>query len=185
MPMAGSTSFKEDFNTKGAGQFGSGWAWVIKDSSGALKVVSTPNQDNPLMDDAKEKGTPILGNDVWGTRLLSDVQERSSRVSQGLVGHRELGRGRQALRRGVGAYSLSRREREGATAGRGRVRAHHFYPSSSTPGNSTSLPMGESIQPSGGTSVTASPSRFRPCFISIGTFAMANSSVMTTQPGNL
>ena len=61
----GLDKLKEDFNTKGAGQFGSGWAWVIKDSSGALKVTSTPNQDNPLMDDAKEKGTPILGNDVW------------------------------------------------------------------------------------------------------------------------
>ena len=56
---------KEEFNTKGAGQFGSGWAWVIKDAGGALKVTSTPNQDNPLMDDAKEPGTPILGNDVW------------------------------------------------------------------------------------------------------------------------
>jgi len=61
----GLDKLKEDFNTKGAGQFGSGWAWVIVDGSGALKVVSTPNQDNPLMDDAKDKGIPILGNDVW------------------------------------------------------------------------------------------------------------------------
>jgi Fe-Mn family superoxide dismutase len=63
--FGGLDKLKDDFNTKGAGQFGSGWAWVIADSSGALKVVSTPNQDNPLMDDAKDKGTPILGNDVW------------------------------------------------------------------------------------------------------------------------
>ncbi len=56
---------KEEFNTKGAGQFGSGWAWLITDGSGKLKVVSTPNQDNPLMDIAAEKGTPLLGNDVW------------------------------------------------------------------------------------------------------------------------
>jgi Fe-Mn family superoxide dismutase len=56
---------KEEFNTKGAGQFGSGWAWLIADDSGKLKVTSTPNQDNPLMDDAKEPGTPLLGNDVW------------------------------------------------------------------------------------------------------------------------
>ncbi|MEG3167249.1 superoxide dismutase [Sphingomonas sp. LB3N6] len=56
---------KEEFNTKGAGQFGSGWAWLISDASGKLKVTSTPNQDNPLMDDAKEPGTPLLGNDVW------------------------------------------------------------------------------------------------------------------------
>ena len=61
----GLDKLKDDFNTKGAGQFGSGWAWVIVDARGALKVVSTPNQDNPLMDDAKDKGTPILGNDVW------------------------------------------------------------------------------------------------------------------------
>ncbi len=61
----GLDKLKEDFNTKGAGQFGSGWAWVIVDASGKLAVTSTPNQDNPLMDDAKDKGTPILGNDVW------------------------------------------------------------------------------------------------------------------------
>ena len=57
--------FKEEFAKAGATRFGSGWAWVIVDDSGALKVTSTPNQDNPLMDDAKEPGTPILGNDVW------------------------------------------------------------------------------------------------------------------------
>ena len=61
----GLDKLKEDFNAKGVGQFGSGWAWLIADRAGALKVTSTPNQDNPLMDDAKEPGTPILGNDVW------------------------------------------------------------------------------------------------------------------------
>ncbi len=63
--FGGLDKLKEEFNTKGAGQFGSGWAWVIADSDGKLKVVSTPNQDNPLMDDAKDKGAPILANDVW------------------------------------------------------------------------------------------------------------------------
>jgi Fe-Mn family superoxide dismutase len=63
--FGGLDKLKEEFNTKGAGQFGSGWAWVITDASGKLSVTSTPNQDNPLMDDAKEKGTPVLGNDVW------------------------------------------------------------------------------------------------------------------------
>jgi Fe-Mn family superoxide dismutase len=63
--FGGLDKLKEEFNTKGAGQFGSGWAWVIADADGKLKVTSTPNQDNPLMDDAKDKGTPILGNDVW------------------------------------------------------------------------------------------------------------------------
>ena len=61
----GLDKLKEDFNTKGAGQFGSGWAWVIADNQGKLKVTSTHNQDNPLMDVVEEKGTPILGNDVW------------------------------------------------------------------------------------------------------------------------
>lgn len=63
--FGGLEKLKEEFNTRGVGQFGSGWAWLIADGSGKLKVTSTPNQDNPLMDDAKERGTPILGNDVW------------------------------------------------------------------------------------------------------------------------
>lgn len=56
--------FKEKFNTAGATRFGSGWAWLlVKD--GKLEISSTPNQDNPLMDVAEVKGTPILGVDVW------------------------------------------------------------------------------------------------------------------------
>ena len=69
----GLDKLKEDFNGKGAGQFGSGWAWVIKDSGGALKVTSTPNQDNPLMDDAKGKGRAYPRQRRVGTRILSDV----------------------------------------------------------------------------------------------------------------
>lgn len=57
-------AFKEKFNAAGATRFGSGWAWlIVKD--GKLEVSSTPNQDNPLMDVAEVKGTPILGCDVW------------------------------------------------------------------------------------------------------------------------
>ena len=63
--FGGLDKLKDEFNTKGAGQFGSGWAWLIADDAGKLKVTATPNQDNPLMDDAKEPGTPLLGNDVW------------------------------------------------------------------------------------------------------------------------
>lgn len=56
--------FKEKFNNAGMTRFGSGWAWlIVKD--GKLEVSSTPNQDNPLMDVADVKGTPILGCDVW------------------------------------------------------------------------------------------------------------------------
>ncbi|MEX0811836.1 MAG: superoxide dismutase [Chitinophagales bacterium] len=57
--------FKEKFSSAAATRFGSGWAWLIVKSDGSLAVTSTPNQDNPLMDLADEKGTPILGLDVW------------------------------------------------------------------------------------------------------------------------
>lgn len=55
---------KEKVNAAGTTRFGSGWAWlIVKD--GKLEVTSTPNQDNPLMDIAEVKGTPVLGIDVW------------------------------------------------------------------------------------------------------------------------
>lgn len=57
-------AFKEKFNAAGATRFGSGWAWLSV-NGGKLEVSSTPNQDNPLMDVAETKGTPILGADVW------------------------------------------------------------------------------------------------------------------------
>jgi Fe-Mn family superoxide dismutase len=52
--------FKDKFEAAGAGQFGSGWAWLVLDG-GALAVTSTPNQDNPV----SEGKVPLLGNDVW------------------------------------------------------------------------------------------------------------------------
>ncbi|MGQ7853273.1 superoxide dismutase [Pedobacter psychrodurus] len=58
-----------DLKTKlqeaGATRFGSGWAWLSVGADKKLQVSSTPNQDNPLMDVAEVKGTPILGIDVW------------------------------------------------------------------------------------------------------------------------
>lgn len=56
--------FKTKFSTAAATRFGSGWAWLVV-QEGKLVVSSTPNQDNPLMDVADVKGTPILGLDVW------------------------------------------------------------------------------------------------------------------------
>lgn len=58
-------TFKTKFAEAGATRFGSGWAWLIVGADGKLAVTSTPNQDNPLMDVAEVKGTPILGMDVW------------------------------------------------------------------------------------------------------------------------
>lgn len=57
--------FKKKFAEAGATRFGSGWAWLSVGADGKLQVSSTPNQDNPLMDVAEVKGTPILGMDVW------------------------------------------------------------------------------------------------------------------------
>jgi Fe-Mn family superoxide dismutase len=53
------------FNEAGTKRFGSGWVWLIKKNDGKLDIISTPNQDNPLMDIANIKGKPILGCDVW------------------------------------------------------------------------------------------------------------------------
>jgi Fe-Mn family superoxide dismutase len=56
---------KKQVSASGATRFGSGWAWLIVKADKTLAVCSTPNQDNPLMDIAEVKGTPILGIDVW------------------------------------------------------------------------------------------------------------------------
>jgi superoxide dismutase, Fe-Mn family len=58
-------NLKAEFKKAGIGRFGSGWAWLIVKADGTLAITSTPNQDNPLMDIAEVKGTPILGLDVW------------------------------------------------------------------------------------------------------------------------
>ena len=68
-------AFKEKLAAAGAARFGSGWAWlIVKD--GKLEVTSTPNQDNPLMDVAEVKGTPILGVDVWEHAYYLKYQNR-------------------------------------------------------------------------------------------------------------
>ncbi|WP_273691952.1 superoxide dismutase [Ketogulonicigenium vulgare] len=58
-------AFRTAFEAAGAGQFGSGWVWLIVNADDQLEITSTPNQDNPLMDVAEVQGTPLLGNDVW------------------------------------------------------------------------------------------------------------------------
>ncbi|NCI51712.1 superoxide dismutase [Sediminibacterium roseum] len=58
-------AFKTQFTDAGKNRFGSGWAWLVMTPDKKLVVSSTPNQDNPLMDVAEVKGTPLLGLDVW------------------------------------------------------------------------------------------------------------------------
>lgn len=58
-------NFKKTFEQTAMTRFGSGWAWLSVNNAGKLFVSSTPNQDNPLMDVVEQKGTPILGLDVW------------------------------------------------------------------------------------------------------------------------
>lgn len=68
--------FKTKFATAGATRFGSGWAWLVVGADKKLAVTSTPNQDNPLMDIAEVKGTPILGMDVWEHAYYLHYQNR-------------------------------------------------------------------------------------------------------------
>jgi superoxide dismutase, Fe-Mn family len=64
--------FKEKLSAAGVGRFGSGWAWLIKNKNGGLEIISTPNQDSPLMDG----NTPILGVDVWEHAYYLKYQNR-------------------------------------------------------------------------------------------------------------
>ncbi len=68
--------FKTKFNAAGTTRFGSGWAWLVKNHDGKLEICSTPNQDNPLMDIAEVKGTPILALDVWEHAYYLHYQNR-------------------------------------------------------------------------------------------------------------
>jgi superoxide dismutase, Fe-Mn family len=65
-------AFKEKFEAGGVGRFGSGWVWLIVNKQGNLEIVSTPNQDNPLMDGNK----PVLGCDVWEHAYYLKYQNR-------------------------------------------------------------------------------------------------------------
>jgi len=68
--------FKTKVSTAGATRFGSGWAWLIVTPDKKLAITSTPNQDNPLMDIAEVKGTPVLGIDVWEHAYYLKYQNR-------------------------------------------------------------------------------------------------------------
>jgi Fe-Mn family superoxide dismutase len=70
--FGGVDGLKDAVNKAGAGRFGSGWSWVVANKDGSLDVMSTPNQDSPLM----EGKTPILGVDVWEHAYYLKYQNR-------------------------------------------------------------------------------------------------------------
>ena len=65
-------NFKEKFNAAGMGRFGSGWAWLLKDKSGKVEIISTPNQDSPVM----EGKSVVMGVDVWEHAYYLKYQNR-------------------------------------------------------------------------------------------------------------
>ncbi|MBL7814724.1 MAG: superoxide dismutase [Saprospiraceae bacterium] len=69
-------NFKKEFSQAGMTRFGSGWAWLSVGADKKLFISSTPNQDNPLMDIADKKGTPVLGLDVWEHAYYLHYQNR-------------------------------------------------------------------------------------------------------------
>ena len=80
------SAFAEQFAAAGASQFGSGWAWLIRNEEGLLEVTSTANQDNPLMANIVERpGTPLLGMDVWEHAYYLNYQNRRKDYIQGFL----------------------------------------------------------------------------------------------------
>ncbi|MCJ7757430.1 MAG: superoxide dismutase [Gillisia sp.] len=69
-------AFKDEFSKAGAGQFGSGWAWLCAHKNGKVEICSTPNQDNPLMPGIGCGGIPVLGMDVWEHAYYLNYQNR-------------------------------------------------------------------------------------------------------------
>ncbi|WP_268225432.1 superoxide dismutase [Sinomicrobium oceani] len=74
--FGGMDKLREAFLDAASGRFGSGWAWVIVTPEKTLAVTSTPNQDNPLMQDVRERGTPVLGADVWEHAYYLNYQNK-------------------------------------------------------------------------------------------------------------
>ncbi len=70
--FGGFSGFKEKFTAAAVGRFGSGWAWLVKDSSGKLEITSTANQDSPVM----EGKVPVMGLDVWEHAYYLRYQNR-------------------------------------------------------------------------------------------------------------
>lgn len=74
-------AFVKAFSDAAAGNFGSGWTWLVKDADGKLSILNTSNADTPIRHGLK----PLLTIDVWGTRLLHRLPQRPSGLHQGLL----------------------------------------------------------------------------------------------------
>jgi len=81
--LGGFDAFKDQFTAAGAGQFGSGWAWLVLNKDGKLEVTKTPNGENPLVHGA----TPILGVDVWEHSYYIDYRNRRPDYLKAFVDH--------------------------------------------------------------------------------------------------
>jgi len=70
------SNFKKKFDDYAKKRFGSGWVWLVLTKRGSLKIMTTPNQDNPLMDVVKQGGYPLLGLDLWEHAYYLNYQNR-------------------------------------------------------------------------------------------------------------
>jgi superoxide dismutase, Fe-Mn family len=90
-------NFKQEFSNEAERVFGSGWTWLIKRQDGELRIISTANQDNPLMNLTKIRGTPIIAIDLWEHAYHSRFHQKQKGLYFGILGFCQLETGSHAL----------------------------------------------------------------------------------------
>ena len=78
---------KDEFNQVAEDNFGSGWAWLVLTKTNRLKIMSTPNQDNPLMNIVKDGGYPLLGLDLWEHAYYLKYQNKRDQYIKNFWNH--------------------------------------------------------------------------------------------------